>query len=1492
MAEQRYVPDGTFIMCNKCLTPSTLMVNPLAKGTYYGKRMANENDHIPFVNIRPFGICMTTKFLCTPLTFQAWTTVKNTAKFNGGKLLMDNSRLSCSIGGSIKIMFVLPPHTPMFLDDNMSIADRIDEQLKKLGKFGAPLRFALGLSEGVAAGAVSAVEGIWGAVKMVGNGIVALPGALLHPIDSAKAAGQAISNTAHGAWKAAGNAWDWAWKGDNWKALGNDIANASPRDIGKVTGRVGFEVAAVVLTDGAVAAAKAGEYGALGIKAAEALNAYEKATSIGTYVKPLAKGGMRLMGPVVDGAKKLVGKLPERLRNALGKGTSNLEKLCKHDPVDMGSGMMLTELVDLELPGPIPFVWERVWYSASDYDGPLGYGWHHGYDLALGCDEDPDEIVLRMPDGRHMLFEAPLYPGQPVFSRANQLTLHRPTDPAAEWRVWDHRQRVWYVFNAPKPNGPLLPLQRIDNKTGQAIRFRYSTAGHLEQIIDSAGRVLSLTTDSRGRILTIYGPDPANTVQPALLMAYSYDQRGNMASYANAGGHTWQMQYSGHLMTQKTSPLGLSFYWRYDAPDHTARCVHTWGDGGIHEGRFSYPDAETTIMDDLDGQTVFKHERGLVLEEINPLGQTSYWEYNDYDQLEVERNPLGNGTSYGYSGRGQLTSLNHPDGASESWQYDQDDNLLASTDARGGHYTYSYDEQGQLLERTDPLGHATRYAYDGRGQLISLTNALDQTTQLRYDGQGNLTHIVAPDQSIRSRTYDALGRLVLLSDEVGNQQQRNYDQLGQLTAVIEADGSQQTLTYDAVGNVIQATQGAQSVQFTYQGVGRLASRQQAGTRIEFEYDRLERLTGLRNEKGEHYRFVLDGIGQVAQEIGFDGLTRRYVRDAAGQVVQVLRPGPVRRSGGTTGGRSTAYSYDGAGRITGVRYSDEQAGGAVLTQTYAYDGMGALLEARTGHSRVVFERDALGRVVREVQDGHWVGSAYNALGQRTHLTSSLGADLRLTHDSLGQLTQMQARGPQAGQASGADWLAQFSYDRRGLEVQRRLGSHSQVSWEYDPLGRPTEQRISQGRTGAATTRQRRYGWRGADQLGQIDDSLLGTTAYQYNTLGYLTGARYGDGGQDIRQADAVGNLFRSARASDRHYGSGGRLEVGSEGSRYRYDGEGNLIEKVLPNRGGSWHYSWDGAGQLVGVKRPDGYSVQLSYDALGRRTGKHFRGKTTNWLWEGDKPLHEQSHYTVGSDAGSVEALITWLFEEDSFAPIAKLTPTQCYSVITDHLGTPLELHDGAGRTVWGAQLDSYGQARQGVGKASDCPFRYQGQYEDAETGLYYNRFRYYSPQEGIYISQDPIGVMGGFVLYGYVPDLNSWLDPLGLAQRPNNGKYNIFFDHTVDAKHQYSSDGVQFNRANKELLERMKSDPGFRRDMLTRYPKLGPWLKNPNMSSSPPDLTWHHHENTRRLVLVDRADHATNHKLHHPTGSGGRDMWGGGEDGRKGKLNGATGCKL
>ena len=166
-------------------------------------------------------------------------------------------------------------------------------------------------------------------------------------------------------------------------------------------------------------------------------------------------------------------------------------------------------------------------------------------------------------------------------------------------------------------------------------------------------------------------------------------------------------------------------------------------------------------------------------------------------------------------------------------------------------------------------------------------------------------------------------------------------------------------------------------------------------------------------------------------------------------------------------------------------------------------------------------------------------------------------------------------------------------------------------------------------------------------------------------------------------------------------------------------------------GTGWRYDWQSDDMLVRVVRPDGKEISFAYDALGRRIRKSFAGTTTHFVWDGNVPLHE---WTEESE------VITWLFEQDTFVPAAKLVANgECFSIISDYLGTPLQAYDKQGNKVWEQELDIYGRQRKRP--SAFIPFKYQGQYEDAETGLYYNRFRYYDPNAGSYISQNPIGLL-------------------------------------------------------------------------------------------------------------------------------------------------------
>ncbi len=126
-------------------------------------------------------------------------------------------------------------------------------------------------------------------------------------------------------------------------------------------------------------------------------------------------------------------------------------------------------------------------------------------------------------------------------------------------------------------------------------------------------------------------------------------------------------------------------------------------------------------------------------------------------------------------------------------------------------------------------------------------------------------------------------------------------------------------------------------------------------------------------------------------------------------------------------------------------------------------------------------------------------------------------------------------------------------------------------------------------------------------------------------------------------------------------------------------------------------------------------------------------------------------------------LITWVYDGNSYTPVAKLTEEDSYTIVQDYLGTPIQALDSKGEVVWDCVLDIYGEVFRLKGKRDFIPFRFQGQYEDQETGLYYNRFRYYSPETGSYISQDPIGLAGNNPnFYAYVFDSNTQVDVFGL----------------------------------------------------------------------------------------------------------------------------------
>ena len=267
---------------------------------------------------------------------------------------------------------------------------------------------------------------------------------------------------------------------------------------------------------------------------------------------------------------------------------------------------------------------------------------------------------------------------------------------------------------------------------------------------------------------------------------------------------------------------------------------------------------------------------------------------------------------------------------------------------------------------------------------------------------------------------------------------------------------------------------------------------------------------------------------------------------------------------------------------------------------------------------------------------------------------------------------------------------------------------------------------------------------------------------------------------------VGNLFNDPDRKLRKYLQGGKIEQSGEW-RFKYDKDGQLIEKYKgsgkwwDSKRERWQYEWNQNGTLKAVKSPHRKRpAQFTYDALGRRICK-FASEYTHWVWNGNVPLHEWNTGQTWKDGGRQHYeldLRTWVFEEESFVPMALLLNGKAYSVVTDQLGTPTEAYNVEGEEVWRRRLDMNGRILEEVynrnAPYSDrirIPFLFQGQYYDYETGLAYNRFRYYDPELGRYISEDPIRFASGtLALHSYVEDSNSWVDVLGLSSYKKSSK--------------------------------------------------------------------------------------------------------------------------
>ena len=613
-------------------------------------------------------------------------------------------------------------------------------------------------------------------------------------------------------------------------------------------------------------------------------------------------------------------------------------------------------------------------------------------------------------------------------------------------------------------------------------------------------------------------------------------------------------------------------------------------------------------------------------------------------------------------------------------------------------------------------------------------------------------------------------------------------------------------------------------------------------------------------------------------VSWDGKITAYGYDAAGQLVQQTEYGQSNNEGRLKNRPETWHIHHFKRNILGqliekqsrkVSHKNGQSKDEGISRTrFEYDPVtGNLTKARNRHSSVELTYDELDRLIGEttVHNGQsaTVGYRYDPLGNRIRTILPDGRHIDYLYYGSGHLHQISLDG---------EVISDIERDKLHREIQRTQGGISSL-YDYDPMGRLKSQRTVWSGTPTPRGKQnplaggavnRRYAYDKAGNLIQSADQRSGVLNYVYDKIGRIQEARNSQTGRSETFAfDPAHNILDIPTSTPSPVGEGkttapisddpqtqGRLKSPAKpnpvsgnrlkeynGIEYTYDALGNLIYRQLPD-GENQYYQYDLENQLVRaeIKKPAGNTEiwEYAYDPFGRRLSKERKDKLawtstdpkrTHFVWDGSRLLQEYTY----------KGCYTYIYtDQDSYEPLAQIFDNakdgrQYIAYFhNDQIGIPREMTDIHGNLLWYGEYTAWGRLKKDecVYKDAHQPFRLQNQYYDEETGLHYNLMRYYEPEAGRFVNQDPIGLLGGDNLYHLAPNANTWIDPLGLSwidipknhgvtQKPHiinaHGHHIIFkgaFEHSPSMKAALSRSRSIATKYNIPLNYNMKNIQG------------------------------------------------------------------------------------
>jgi RHS repeat-associated protein len=847
-------------------------------------------------------------------------------------------------------------------------------------------------------------------------------------------------------------------------------------------------------------------------------------------------------------------------------------------------------------------------------------------------------------------------------------------------------------------------------RASRSISFSYDSGGLLTKIVDALGRSLLVSHDAGGRILGITltsvgaeGPGVKKT-----LVSYEYDVHGNLASARDSHGFVQSFAYDGrHLLIRRTDRKGYSFLFAYD---EAGRCVHSKGEDGLYDVQLQFdPQAKATYVRKASSPpfTYRYNDAGALTHIVDPYGAVTTFLLDDAGRAVSEIDPNGNVTTLHYDRTGQLDYRIDPNGhrlPSTTAEPEPADPLAVPLPQTSLAWEFGRFLDTQGLKPLEPNDSV----------LARLPAAVaDAVSGPRWSSNGDVPHSEA-DQAESVQLNDA-GQPAEQSTAFSAERWR-YDPNGNEIEHQDRDGSVWRATFaswnclreriDPLGNITRFENNPSGLFTKIIDAG--------GTSVEYEYDYNDRVVQVRRQGEVVESYVRDPAGNIVTKIDAKGLAT---------VSWDIAPGNVDKSRTLLSGERHEFEYDAKGRVVAARWPS----GAVAL------GYG------TGGEVVSDTRDGAG-VRHELENGELAGTVYFDRFAVNYYRNEDGD--RLIVDPTGRTHR-------------------FKRSDSGL-ITKKLGNGTTEFSQFDGCGRCLCKALFRESVSAPPL-VTSYAYSRTGNLVRIADTERGSTRYAYDAAHRL--AEEVTSGEAPRRFvfDRAGNLIAQPGLSGVRIDAANRL-VEANGNRFEYDIHDRVIASA--GAGGTRRYGYDDLGMLVRCEI-DGEEWTAAYDPLGRRTTKVWQGHTSTYFWDEFRLAAE-----VRDDSSlrlylypDLHSLVPFLFIE--YAGLdADPSSGESYAVFTNQVAVPVRVEDSRGNACWQARSDPFGRIEIERSSTIDMPLRFPGHYCDKETGLHYNRFRYFNPGLGRYLQADPAGQIGGINLFAYPvsPLVAADLDGLGASK--------------------------------------------------------------------------------------------------------------------------------